>query len=200
MHGNNVQKGDENGQLNCRIYSSPAAAGLLYMVGAAIAVAISRSSWIAKQFPYIWCKNEVNRLIGYKMGLIYILALRQFCRRNKFPVRVVLVVRGKCSCFREILFVFRCFQVFFMCMLMFFIWLYDISWWFVWYLFDFFLEILWIFLLHFIEIIIFLPVLCKFLRDFMSIYIIFSNFRGLFNFFYVHVWRFLMLSMIFIWF
>ena len=37
MHGNNVKKDDENGQLDYTIYSSPAAAGLLCKVGSAIA-------------------------------------------------------------------------------------------------------------------------------------------------------------------
>ena len=48
MHGNNVKKDDENQIFDCRTYSSPAAAGLLCMVGAAIAVAIVRYSQIAK--------------------------------------------------------------------------------------------------------------------------------------------------------
>jgi len=33
MDGNNVKKDDENGQLSCGIYSSPAAAGLFCKVG-----------------------------------------------------------------------------------------------------------------------------------------------------------------------
>ena len=37
MHGNKINKYDENGQLSCGIYSSPAAAGLLCKVGSAIA-------------------------------------------------------------------------------------------------------------------------------------------------------------------
>ena len=48
MHGNNVKKDDENSQFDCRTYSSPAAAGLLCMVGAAIAVAITRYSRTAR--------------------------------------------------------------------------------------------------------------------------------------------------------
>ena len=48
MHENNVKKDDENRQFDCRTYISPAAAGLLCMVGAAIAVAIARYSQIAR--------------------------------------------------------------------------------------------------------------------------------------------------------
>ena len=48
MHGNNVKKDEENSQFDCRTYSCPAAAGLLCMVGAAIAVAIAQYFRIAR--------------------------------------------------------------------------------------------------------------------------------------------------------
>ena len=80
----------------------------------------------------------------------------------------------KCSCFREILFVFICFQIFFMRILMFFTWLYDISWLFVWVRFYSFEKNL-DFILYFIEIIIFFFIIVSFLRDFTCVYIISSK-------------------------
>ena len=43
MDGNNVKKYDENGQLSCGMHSSPAAAGLFYKVGSAVAAAIANN-------------------------------------------------------------------------------------------------------------------------------------------------------------
>ena len=95
MHGNNVKKGYKNGQLDCRIYSSPAAASLLCMVGAAIAVAIARYSRIARQFPYILVHKRSKLLDWIKNGSGLHFSPSLIHRIFLFPVRVVLVVREK---------------------------------------------------------------------------------------------------------
>ena len=53
---------------NSTTYSSPAAAGLLCMVGAAIAVAIARYFWIARQFLYILVQKRSKSLDWIKNG------------------------------------------------------------------------------------------------------------------------------------
>ena len=68
MYGNNVKRDDENGQLDCRIYSPPATAGLLCIVGAAITVAIARYCRIARKFLYILVQKRSKSLDWIKNG------------------------------------------------------------------------------------------------------------------------------------
>ena len=70
------RKDDENDQLDCRIYSSPAAAGLLCMAGATIAVEIAQYSRITRQIPYILVQKRSKSLDWIKMEADYILAHR----------------------------------------------------------------------------------------------------------------------------
>ena len=85
---------NKNSQLDCRIYSSPAAAGLLCMVGAAIAVAIARYSRIARWFPYILVQKRSKSLDWIRNGNSLYFSPSLIYRRNSLAVRVVLVVHA----------------------------------------------------------------------------------------------------------
>ena len=97
MDGNNVKKDDENGKLDCGIYSSPTAAGLLCKVGSAIArynLCIERSP-ITSCIPilYVYVHARVIQTKSYGSELTAVSECAYVCSVLAFNNRVLRLIQ-----------------------------------------------------------------------------------------------------------